>query len=66
MQTPYDEEDVEADQIYESVDEFMDGRHKRRREQQMLDAQKNKKNFFKISNKKISILNFKEKNIYCK
>jgi len=42
---PYDEEDAEADQIYESVDEFMDGRHKRRREQQMLDAQKNKKNF---------------------
>lgn len=43
--TPYDEEDAEADQIYESVDEFMDGRHKRRREQQMLEAQKNKKNF---------------------
>lgn len=43
--TPYDEEDAEADKIYESVDEFMDGRHKRRREQQMLDAQKNKNNF---------------------
>ena len=43
--TPYDEDDAEADQVYESVDEFIDGRHKRRREQQMLDAQKNKNQY---------------------
>jgi pre-mRNA-processing factor 6 len=41
--TPYEEDDAEADQIYESVNEFMEGRHKRRREQQQLDAQRNHK-----------------------
>ena len=39
----YEEDDAEADQIYDAVDDFMDGRHKRRREQAMLQAQKNKK-----------------------
>lgn len=42
--TPYEEDDAEADQIYDLVDDFMEGRHKRRREQQMLEDQKNKKN----------------------
>ena len=29
--TPYEEDDREADMIYDQVDEFMDSRHKRRR-----------------------------------
>jgi pre-mRNA-processing factor 6 len=37
--TPYEEDDAEADQIYDSVDEFMEGRRKRKRELQMLDDQ---------------------------
>ena len=41
--TPYEEDDAEADQIYDQVDQFMDGRHKRRRETQALEAQKSKK-----------------------
>lgn len=28
---PYEEDDAEADDIYDSVDDFMEGRHKRRR-----------------------------------
>jgi pre-mRNA-processing factor 6 len=39
----YEADDIEADQIYDSVDEFMDGRHKRRREREMLEDQKQKK-----------------------
>jgi pre-mRNA-processing factor 6 len=46
---PYDEDDAEADRIYESVDERMDSQRKRRREQQMLeDAKKNRNNRPKI------------------
>ena len=41
--TPYEEDDREADNIYNDVDEYMDSRHKRRREQQLLEDQKNKK-----------------------
>lgn len=40
--TPYGEDDAEADNIYDSVDDFMEGRRKRKREQQLLDDQKNK------------------------
>jgi pre-mRNA-processing factor 6 len=40
--TPYGDDDAEADNIYDSVDDFMEGRRKRKREQQLLDAQKNK------------------------
>jgi pre-mRNA-processing factor 6 len=46
---PYDEDDAEADRIYESIDERMDSQRKRRREQQMLeDAKKNRNNRPKI------------------
>ena len=38
--TPYEEDDIEADKIYESVDERMEGRRKRQREKQMLEAKK--------------------------
>lgn len=41
--TPYDEDDVEADRIYEAIDERMDSRHKRRREMQMLENLKKSK-----------------------
>ena len=37
---PYEEDDIEADQIYESVDQRMEGRRKRQREKQMLEAKK--------------------------
>ena len=40
--TPYEEDDAEADRIYDSVDEFMEGRRKRKREQQMLEEQRTK------------------------
>ena len=40
----YEQDDKEADKIYESIDEHMDGRHKRRREQQMLEDQKKTRN----------------------
>lgn len=38
--TPYDQDDREADDIYESVDERMDSRRKRRREVKMLEELK--------------------------
>lgn len=41
--TPYDDDDVEADRIYEAIDERMDSRHKRRREVQMLENLKKNK-----------------------
>ena len=40
----YEEDDAEADDIYDSIDDYMEGRHKRRREQQILEDQKNKRN----------------------
>jgi pre-mRNA-processing factor 6 len=40
--TPYGDDDAEADNIYEGIDDFMEGRRKRKREQQLLDAEKNK------------------------
>lgn len=40
--TPYGDDDLEADNIYDSVDEFMEGRTKRKREQQLLDEQTKK------------------------
>ena len=39
-QAEYDKDDAEADNIYAAVDEHMDGRHKRKRELAMLEAQK--------------------------
>lgn len=36
----YDEDDAEADRIYDSIDEQLDNRRKRRREQQMLQEMK--------------------------
>ena len=41
--TPYEEDDVEADRIYEAIDERMEGRRKRRREIQMLEEMKKKR-----------------------
>ncbi|KAF1335881.1 Pre-mrna-processing factor, partial [Globisporangium splendens] len=38
--TPYDQDDREADDIYESIDERMDSRRKRRREVKMLEELK--------------------------
>ena len=38
--TPYEEDDAEADRIYEAIDERMDERRKRRREEQMLENMK--------------------------
>eukprot|EP00614_Pseudopedinella_elastica_P016698 CAMPEP_0172649228 /NCGR_PEP_ID=MMETSP1068-20121228/241681_1 /TAXON_ID=35684 /ORGANISM="Pseudopedinella elastica, Strain CCMP716" /LENGTH=985 /DNA_ID=CAMNT_0013463579 /DNA_START=45 /DNA_END=3002 /DNA_ORIENTATION=- len=38
--TPYEEDDAEADRIYEAIDERMDERRKRRREQQLLENMK--------------------------
>lgn len=38
--TAYDEDDAEADQIYQNVDEAMEARRKRARERQMLQEQK--------------------------
>jgi pre-mRNA-processing factor 6 len=40
---PYEEDDFEADRIYESVDEKMEGRRKRQRELQMLEDRKKSK-----------------------
>ena len=40
--TPYGEDDKEADNIYDSVDEFMEGRKKRKREEQLLEEARNK------------------------
>ena len=40
--TPYGEDDAEADNIYDSVDEFMEGRKKRKREEQLLEEARNK------------------------
>jgi len=42
--TPYEEDDVEADLIYEAIDERMDSRRKRRREIQMLEQMKKNRN----------------------
>ncbi len=39
---PYEEDDFEADRVYDGVDDYMEGRHKRKREQQMLIDAKNK------------------------
>lgn len=41
--TPYEDDDVEADKIYEGVDEFMNGRHKRRHEKNLIEEQKKRK-----------------------
>lgn len=41
--TSYEEDDVEADQIYSQVDEAMENRRRRAREQQMLAVQKKAK-----------------------
>ena len=41
--TPYEDDDMEADRIYEGVDELMDSRRKRQRELQMLEAKKKNK-----------------------
>ena len=38
--TPYEEDDAEADRIYEAIDERMDERRKRRREEQILENMK--------------------------
>ena len=38
--TPYEEDDAEADRIYEAIDERMDERRKRRREEQLLENMK--------------------------
>ena len=38
--TPYEDDDLEADRIYDSVDEKMEGRRKRHREQQELELKK--------------------------
>eukprot|EP00616_Rhizochromulina_sp_CCMP1243_P000449 CAMPEP_0118989306 /NCGR_PEP_ID=MMETSP1173-20130426/47770_1 /TAXON_ID=1034831 /ORGANISM="Rhizochromulina marina cf, Strain CCMP1243" /LENGTH=993 /DNA_ID=CAMNT_0006940291 /DNA_START=51 /DNA_END=3035 /DNA_ORIENTATION=- len=38
--TPYEEDDAEADRVYEAIDERMDERRKRRREQQLLENMK--------------------------
>ena len=38
--TPYDDEDAEADQIYDMVDEYMDSRKKRKRELTLLEQQR--------------------------
>lgn len=37
---PYEDDDLEADRIYDGVDELMDGRRKRAREQALLDQKK--------------------------
>ena len=42
--TPYEEDDVEADLIYEAIDDRMDSRRKRRREIQMLENMKKNRN----------------------
>jgi pre-mRNA-processing factor 6 len=42
--TPYDEDDVEADKIYDAVDERMDSQRKRRREMKMLEDMKKNRN----------------------
>ncbi|CAM9150782.1 unnamed protein product, partial [Ectocarpus fasciculatus] len=48
--TPYDEDDAEADRIYEAIDDRMDSQRKRRREEQMLkDMQKDRNNRPKIA-----------------
>jgi pre-mRNA-processing factor 6 len=48
--TPYDEDDAEADRIYEAIDERMDSQRKRRREEQMLkDMQKDRNHRPKIA-----------------
>ena len=36
--TPYEEDDAQADRVYEAVDERMDSRRKRAREQKMLEV----------------------------
>jgi len=38
--TPYEEDDAEADRVYEAIDERMDERRKRRREEQLLETMK--------------------------
>lgn len=40
---PYEDDDVEADKIYDGVDEYMNGRHKRRHEKELLEEQKKRK-----------------------
>lgn len=48
--TPYDEDDAEADRIYEAIDERMDSQRKRRREEQMLkDMEKDRNHRPKIA-----------------
>eukprot|EP00604_Paraphysomonas_vestita_P003799 CAMPEP_0174823276 /NCGR_PEP_ID=MMETSP1107-20130205/23120_1 /TAXON_ID=36770 /ORGANISM="Paraphysomonas vestita, Strain GFlagA" /LENGTH=540 /DNA_ID=CAMNT_0016045225 /DNA_START=88 /DNA_END=1707 /DNA_ORIENTATION=+ len=42
--TPYEEDDQEADRIYEAIDERMESRRKRRREMQMLDNLRKNRN----------------------
>ena len=38
--TPYEEDDAEADRIYDAIDERMDSRRKRRREEKLLETMK--------------------------
>jgi pre-mRNA-processing factor 6 len=47
--TPYDEDDIEADKIYDQVDGVMDSRNKRKRELAMLNRQNKMKERPKIS-----------------
>jgi pre-mRNA-processing factor 6 len=47
--TPYDEADEEADRVYEAVDEHLEARRKRRREQSLEDMKKAREDRPKIS-----------------
>jgi pre-mRNA-processing factor 6 len=48
--SPYDQDDEEADQIFEAIDDFMDSRRKRRREAHLLERMKK----YRVERPKIS------------